>query len=158
MWTDSDMKRCTILTDVVVVVVVGGLLRGRSDENGSKNWRGLWIEDWAAAGAKGEWLKVNAGRLRGAAAHFSGLVGALGASEVAETNLCSHIGYIRSIPLSRSLPINPSDPQPRISQIPQTHKHLQSSVSPRRDLQRLVSPLYASSRFSMRRCGPVQMI
>jgi len=39
------------------------MLQGWSDEPGSKNWRGLWIEDWTAAGAKGEWLKLNAGGL-----------------------------------------------------------------------------------------------
>jgi len=40
------------------------MLQGWLDEPGSKNWHGLWIEDWAAAGAKGEWLKLNAGGLR----------------------------------------------------------------------------------------------
>jgi len=40
------------------------MLRGWSDEQGSKNWRGLWIEDCAAASAKGEGPKLNAGGLR----------------------------------------------------------------------------------------------
>jgi len=64
------------------------MLRGWSDEQGSKNWRGLWIEGWATAGAKGEGLKPNAGRQRVLLLTYLGWsVRCVPSAELARTNL-----------------------------------------------------------------------
>jgi len=68
------------------------MLRGWSDEQGSKNRRGLWIEGWAAAGAKGEGLKPNAGRQRVLLLIFclGWSVRCVPSAELAKTNLCGY--------------------------------------------------------------------
>jgi len=67
------------------------MLWGWLDEQGSKNWRGLWIEGWAMAGTKGEGLKPNAGRQRVLLLICLGwLVHCIPSAKLAKTNLCGY--------------------------------------------------------------------